>query len=81
MPPHTHSRRSEVYLYCGLEDGIAVHLMGKPDQTRHLIVRDLQAVLSPSWSVHSGVGSRPYSFIWGMAGENQAFTDMVTPWN
>ena len=76
LPPHTHSRRSEVYLYSGLEDGIAMHLMGRPDQTRHLIVRDLQAVLSPSWSVHSGAGSRPYSFIWGMAGENQAFTDM-----
>lgn len=76
MPPHTHSRRSEVYLYAGLGDGVAVHLMGEPDQTRHLIVRDLEAILSPSWSMHSGVGTRPYSFIWGMAGENQEFADM-----
>lgn len=76
MPPHTHSRRSEVYLYVGLEEGIAVHLMGEPAQTRHLIVRDREAVLSPSWSLHSGAGTRPYSFIWGMAGENQSFTDM-----
>ena len=76
MPPHTHSRRSEVYLYCGLEDGIVVHLMGEPEQTRHLVVGDREAVLSPSWSIHSGAGTRPYSFIWGMAGENQAFHDM-----
>lgn len=76
MPPHTHSRRSEVYLYTALEDGILVHLMGEPAETRHLIVRDREAVLSPSWSLHSGVGTKPYSFIWGMAGENQSFTDM-----
>ncbi|MEP7363087.1 MAG: 5-dehydro-4-deoxy-D-glucuronate isomerase [Acidobacteriota bacterium] len=76
MPPHTHSRRSEIYLYFGLEDGVAVHLMGEPTQTRHLIVRDREAILSPSWSMHSGAGTRPYSFIWGMAGENQAFSDM-----
>jgi len=76
MPPHTHSRRSEVYLYSGLADGVVVHLMGEPGQTRHVIAGDLQAVLSPSWSVHSGAGTRPYSFIWGMAGENQAFSDM-----
>jgi 4-deoxy-L-threo-5-hexosulose-uronate ketol-isomerase len=76
MPPHTHSRRSEVYLYSDLDEGIAVHLMGEPEQTRHLIVRDREAVLSPAWSLHSGAGTRPYSFIWGMAGENQSFTDM-----
>lgn len=76
MPPHTHSRRSEVYLYFGLEDGVVVHLMGEPEQTRHLIMGDREAVLSPSWSIHSGAGTRPYSFIWGMAGENQAFHDM-----
>jgi len=76
MPPHTHSRRSEVYLYAGLEDGIVVHLLGEPRQTRHVIAAELQAVLSPSWSVHSGAGTRPYSFIWGMAGENQSFSDM-----
>lgn len=76
MPPHTHSRRCEVYLYNGLGDGVAVHLMGEPDQSRHLIVRDREAVLSPSWSIHTAAGSRPYSFIWGMTGENQSFADM-----
>lgn len=76
MPPHTHSRRSEVYLYSGLDDGAVVHLMGEPGQTRHLVVRDREAVLSPSWSVHFGAGTRPYSFIWGMAGENQSFSDI-----
>lgn len=75
-PPHTHSRRSEVYLYTGLDDGAVLHLMGEPDNTRHLIVHNRQAVLSPSWSVHLGAGTRPYSFIWGMAGENQSFSDM-----
>ena len=76
MPPHTHLRRSEVYLYYGLEDGVVVHLLGEPHQTRHVMAGDLEAVLSPSWSIHSGAGTRPYSFIWGMAGENQAFQDM-----
>lgn len=76
MPPHTHSRRCEIYLYTGLADGIAVHLLGEPDQSRHVIVRDREAVLSPSWSLHTAAGSRPYSFIWGMTGENQSFTDM-----
>jgi 4-deoxy-L-threo-5-hexosulose-uronate ketol-isomerase len=76
MPPHTHSRRCEVYLYTGLEDGIAVHLLGEPDQSRHVIVHDREAVLSPSWSLHTAAGSRPYSFIWGMTGENQSFADM-----
>jgi 4-deoxy-L-threo-5-hexosulose-uronate ketol-isomerase len=76
MPPHTHSRRSEVYLYSGLQDGVVVHLMGEPEQTRHVVAADREAVLSPSWSIHCGAGTRPYSFIWGMAGENQAFQDM-----
>lgn len=76
MPPHTHARRSEVYLYTGLGDNIVVHLMGEPRQTRHLIVGNRQAVISPSWSLHSGAGTGPYSFVWGMAGENQSFSDM-----
>lgn len=76
MPPHTHSRRTEAYLYVGLQDAIAIHLMGEPERTRHLIVRDRQAVLSPSWSLHSAAGTRPYAFVWGMAGENQSFSDM-----
>lgn len=77
MPCHTHERRSEVYLYYGLpEDAIVTHLMGEPDQTRHLIVRDKQAVLSPTWSIHTGCGTRAYSFVWGMGGENQDFDDM-----
>lgn len=76
LPPHTHSRRSEVYLYTGLGDAAVIHLMGEPGETRHLVVRDNQAVLSPSWSVHSGAGTASYSFVWGMAGENQTFTDI-----
>ena len=76
MPPHTHSRRSEIYLYSGLGDEVVVHLMGEPQRTRHLLVSDFQAVLSPAWSIHCGAGTRPYSFVWGMAGENQDFTDM-----
>jgi 4-deoxy-L-threo-5-hexosulose-uronate ketol-isomerase len=76
MPPHTHSRRSEVYLYLGLEDGIVVHLMGEPARTHSLIVRDREAVLSPSWSIHTGAGTRSYRFVWAMAGENQDFDDI-----
>jgi 4-deoxy-L-threo-5-hexosulose-uronate ketol-isomerase len=76
MPPHTHGKRSEIYLYSGLGDGFAVHLMGKPDQTRSLIVRDLEAVLSPPWSIHTGAGASSYLFVWCMAGENQVFDDM-----
>jgi len=77
MPPHTHERRMEVYLYVGLaEDDFVVHLMGQEDETRHIIVRNGQAVISPGWSIHSGVGTRAYSFVWGMCGENQTFSDM-----
>lgn len=77
MPAHTHERRMEVYLYLDLPaDAFVIHLMGAPGETRHLIVRNEQAVISPSWSIHSGVGTRAYSFIWGMAGENQTFDDM-----
>ena len=77
MPPHTHQRRSEIYLYFGLmDDAVVVHLIGQPDETRHLIVRNRQAVLSPSWSIHSGAGTQAYSFIWAMGGENQEFGDM-----
>ncbi len=77
MPTHTHQRRMEAYAYFNIEgDNCVFHLMGEPDQTRHLVVRNGQAVISPSWSIHSGVGTASYSFIWGMAGENQAFDDM-----
>ena len=77
MPPHTHMRRTEVYLYFGLpRDAVAVHLMGKPEETRSLIVRDRQAVLSPAWSIHAAAGTQNYSFVWAMGGENQEFADM-----
>ncbi|MEK7752916.1 MAG: 5-deoxy-glucuronate isomerase, partial [Acidobacteriota bacterium] len=76
MPAHTHARRSEIYLYFDLGDALVVHLMGRPEATRHLIVRDRQAALSPPWSIHAGAGTASYRFIWGMAGENQDFGDM-----
>lgn len=77
MPAHTHDRRMEAYLYFDVaDDARVVHLMGQPDETRHLIVGNEQAVISPPWSVHSGVGTRAYTFIWAMAGENQSFADM-----
>jgi 4-deoxy-L-threo-5-hexosulose-uronate ketol-isomerase len=77
MPAHTHDRRTECYLYFGLpETERIVHLLGEPDETRHLLMADRQAVISPSWSIHSGSGTSSYSFVWAMAGENQAFGDM-----
>jgi 4-deoxy-L-threo-5-hexosulose-uronate ketol-isomerase len=77
MPTHTHERRIEAYFYFDFpQDDIVVHFMGPPSETRHLILRREEAVLSPSWSIHSGVGTRNYTFIWGMAGENQTFSDM-----
>ncbi len=77
MPPHTHDRRMEAYCYFDVPDGQRVlHLMGQPDETRHLWVSNHQAIISPPWSVHAGCGTMAYSFIWGMAGENQLFTDM-----
>ncbi len=77
MPVHTHERRMEVYLYFDMpKDRVVFHLMGKPGETRHIVVRNEQAVISPSWSIHAGVGTGAYTFIWGMAGENQTFTDM-----
>jgi len=76
-PPHTHERRMEVYLYFDMAEAARVlHLHGQPAETRHLVLANEQAVISPSWSIHSGVGTGPYSFIWGMAGENQTFDDM-----
>lgn len=77
MPAHTHSRRSEVYLYFDLAEGQRViHLMGPGDETRHIVIADKQVVISPGWSIHSGVGTKNYTFCWGMGGENQNYSDM-----
>ncbi len=77
MPCHTHERRMEVYLYFNLPENAAVfHMMGQPQETRHIVMQNEQAVISPSWSIHSGVGTQAYTFIWGMVGENQVFSDM-----
>ena len=76
FPPHTHNRRTEVYCYWNLGERVLVHFMGEPQGTRHLFLHEGDAVLSPSWSIHSGCGQGNYKFIWGMAGENQRFDDM-----
>jgi 4-deoxy-L-threo-5-hexosulose-uronate ketol-isomerase len=78
MPAHTHERRTEVYLYFGLDpDQRVVHLMGEPQQTRNLIVADRQAVISPCWSIHCGFGTANYAFVWAMGGENTDYGDVV----
>jgi len=77
MPCHTHDRRMEVYLYFDIsDDALVFHYMGEPTETRHIVMRNEEAIISPSWSIHAGSGTQAYTFIWGMVGENQAFDDM-----
>ena len=77
MPAHTHERRMEVYMYFEVpQDQVIFHMMGQGQETRHIVMRNEQAVISPSWSIHAGAGTASYTFIWAMGGENQAFDDM-----
>jgi 4-deoxy-L-threo-5-hexosulose-uronate ketol-isomerase len=76
MPPHTHSRRTEIYLYFDAGENVVFHFLGEPQATRHVIVRDREAVLSPAWSIHCGAGTGAYKFVWAMGGDNQTFADM-----
>lgn len=77
MPAHTHQRRTEVYLYFDVaDDNVVFHFMGEPEETRSLVVRDAEAILSPGWSIHAGAGTNRYTFCWAMGGENQDFADM-----
>ncbi len=77
MPSHTHDRRMEIYYYFDLKDNnVVFHMMGQPQETKHLVVNNDQAIISPPWSIHSGSGTSNYTFIWAMAGENQSFADM-----
>jgi 4-deoxy-L-threo-5-hexosulose-uronate ketol-isomerase len=76
IPPHTHWRRSEIYFYFDLGENALTHFLGEPQQTRHLFVHNEEVALSPNWSIHCGCGTGNYTFIWGMAGENQVFDDM-----